>query len=136
MMHPEELNPGASPHAAFGARLRSSREARGWTQKDLSARIGISSGHISGVETTRKVPSLQFAKAADSAFGVTGAEATFERQWHETQHGSLLEETQGHLDRETSSVLHMPTKYHQLQAGAVSQAASVDMINEARKGTP
>lgn len=42
----------------------------------------------------------------------------------------------GHLDRESTSVLPMLTAYHQLQAEAVSQAASVAMINQLRKGTP
>lgn len=91
MVNRKELNPDSSPQAAFGARLRSSRESRGWTQEDLSERMGISSGHISGVETTRKAPSLLFAKAADSAFGLVGTDRTFERQWREMQHGSLLE---------------------------------------------
>ncbi|MFI6688143.1 Scr1 family TA system antitoxin-like transcriptional regulator [Streptomyces sp. NPDC050485] len=45
-------------------------------------------------------------------------------------------QTQGHLDRDTTSVLPMLTTYHQLQAEALSQAASVAMINEVRKGTP
>ncbi|MEU5400640.1 helix-turn-helix transcriptional regulator [Streptomyces sp. NPDC005963] len=91
MVNRKELNPDASPQAAFGARLRSSREKRGWTQEQLSERAGISSGHISGVETTRKSPSLHFAKAVDVAFSLLGTDATFERQWHEMQHGSLLE---------------------------------------------
>ncbi len=42
----------------------------------------------------------------------------------------------GHLDRESTSVLPMLTAYHQLQAEALSQAASVAMINQLRKGTP
>lgn len=45
-------------------------------------------------------------------------------------------QSQGHLDRESTSVLPMLTAYHQLQGEALSQAASVAMINEARKGTP
>lgn len=90
-MNRKELNPESSPQAAFGARLRSSREARGWKQDDLSARTGISSGHISGVETGRKMASLRFAKAADVALGIAGTGDTFERQWREMQHGSLLE---------------------------------------------
>ncbi len=45
-------------------------------------------------------------------------------------------QAQGHLDRETASVLPMLTAYHQLQAEALSQAASVAMIRELRKGTP
>ncbi|MFD8939875.1 MULTISPECIES: helix-turn-helix domain-containing protein [unclassified Streptomyces] len=91
MVNRKDLNPDASPQAAFGARLRSSREKRGWTQAQLSKLTGVSSGHISGVETTRKSPSLHFAKVVDTAFGLTGTDATFVRQWHEMQHGSLLE---------------------------------------------
>ncbi|MGW6455300.1 helix-turn-helix domain-containing protein [Streptomyces sp. NPDC055078] len=278
-MNLKELDPESSPQAAFGARLRSSREARGWKQEDLSAHMGISSGHISGVETARKMPSLRFAKAADLVFGTAGTVATFERQWREMHHGSLLEgfpeyvgyearaveirlyeigiipgllqtreyaevladsaigrgaitpeqaaervsllaerqaalvrprppmmlvvmdescirrpiggpevmgaqldrlvevaalpntmiqiapfdmgerrpfnlpvnlltlsdrslvsyaesQTQGHFDRESGSVIPLLTAYHQLQAEALSQAASVAMINEVRKGTP
>ncbi|MFD3481748.1 Scr1 family TA system antitoxin-like transcriptional regulator [Streptomyces sp. NPDC058665] len=45
-------------------------------------------------------------------------------------------QAQGHLDRESASVLPMLTAYHQLQGEALSQAASVDMINQLRKGTP
>ena len=42
----------------------------------------------------------------------------------------------GHLERETTFVLPMLTAYHQLQAEALSQAASVAMIEEIRKGRP
>ncbi|GGZ25331.1 transcriptional regulator [Streptomyces inusitatus] len=42
----------------------------------------------------------------------------------------------GQLERETSSVVPILTAYHQLQAEALSQAASVAMINQLRKGTP
>ncbi|WP_405795636.1 Scr1 family TA system antitoxin-like transcriptional regulator [Streptomyces sp. NBC_01506] len=43
-------------------------------------------------------------------------------------------QAQGHLDRESVSVIPMLTAYHQLQGEALSQAASVDMINQLRKG--
>lgn len=43
-------------------------------------------------------------------------------------------QSQGHLDRETTSVVPMLTSYHQLQGEAMSQAASVAMISELRKG--
>ncbi|MFJ6981996.1 MULTISPECIES: Scr1 family TA system antitoxin-like transcriptional regulator [unclassified Streptomyces] len=43
---------------------------------------------------------------------------------------------QGHLDRNTGLVLPMLTAYHQLQAEAMPQAASVAMIEQLRKGTP
>lgn len=44
--------------------------------------------------------------------------------------------THGHLDRESTSVLPLVRAYHQLQAEALSQAESVVMIEQARKGTP
>ncbi len=42
----------------------------------------------------------------------------------------------GHLERDNTFVLPLLTAYHQLQAEALSQAASVTMLNELRKGTP
>lgn len=42
----------------------------------------------------------------------------------------------GHLERESTAVLPMLMAYHQLQAEALSQAASVAMIEQLRKGTP
>ncbi|MCR0991238.1 DUF5753 domain-containing protein [Streptomyces albidoflavus] len=45
-------------------------------------------------------------------------------------------QAQGHLEREGTSVISMLTEYHQLQAEALSQAASVALINQLRKGTP
>ncbi|MET9830706.1 Scr1 family TA system antitoxin-like transcriptional regulator [Streptomyces sp. NPDC006385] len=89
-MNRKELNPDASPQAAYGARLRSLREARGWTQDDLAERMEYSSVHISAVETGRKSPTLRFSRSADHAFGIEGAD-TFERQSRELRQGSLLE---------------------------------------------
>ncbi|MFE4666794.1 Scr1 family TA system antitoxin-like transcriptional regulator [Streptomyces sp. NPDC056716] len=90
-MNRKELNPDASPQAAFGARLRSARVAHGWKQEDLSALMKYSCGHISAVETGRKMPSLRFSRSADAVFGLEGAADTFERAWREIHHGSLLE---------------------------------------------
>ncbi|MFS0696437.1 helix-turn-helix domain-containing protein [Streptomyces nitrosporeus] len=42
----------------------------------------------------------------------------------------------GHLERDSTFVLPLLSAYHQLQAEALPQAASVAMIAEARKGTP
>ncbi|WP_069170626.1 helix-turn-helix domain-containing protein [Streptomyces griseus] len=39
-------------------------------------------------------------------------------------------QAQGHLDRESTSVMPMLTAYHQLQAEALSQASSVTMISQ------
>ncbi|PJJ03713.1 helix-turn-helix protein [Streptomyces sp. 2333.5] len=90
-MNRKELTPERSPREAFGARLRSSREARGWTQDELAERMGYSSTHISAVETGRKPPTLRFSRSADRTFGTEGTVDTFERQWREIRHGSLLE---------------------------------------------
>ncbi len=90
-MNRKELLPESSPRAAFGARLRSSREAHGWTQDELAERMGYSSTHISAVETGRKPPTLRFSRSADRTFGTEGTADTFERQWREIRHGSLLE---------------------------------------------
>ncbi|MEV5510744.1 helix-turn-helix domain-containing protein [Streptomyces orinoci] len=90
-MNRKELNPDASPEAAYGARLRGLREARGWTQEDLADRTEYSSVHISAVETGRKPPTLRFSRSTDQAFGLTGTADTFERQYREIKHGALLE---------------------------------------------
>ncbi|NYV77178.1 helix-turn-helix transcriptional regulator [Streptomyces sp. UH6] len=90
-MNRKELNPESSPAAAFGARLRTVREARGWKQEDLAARMEYSSTHISSVETGRKLPTLRFSRSADRAFGITDSAETFERLSRELRHGSLLE---------------------------------------------
>ncbi|WP_432252268.1 helix-turn-helix domain-containing protein [Streptomyces sp. HNM1019] len=98
-MNKNELNPDASPEAAYGARLRSLREARGWTQEDLAARAEYSSVHVSAVENGRKPPTLRFSRCADRAFGIEG-EDTFERQFREIRHGSLLEGFPEFVDHE------------------------------------
>ncbi|WP_405839023.1 helix-turn-helix domain-containing protein [Streptomyces platensis] len=90
-MNRKDLVPESSPQAAFGARLRSSREARGWTQDELAERMGYSSTHVSAVETGRKPPTLRFSRSADRTFGLEGTMDTFEREWREIRHGSLLE---------------------------------------------
>ncbi|MFJ1880359.1 helix-turn-helix domain-containing protein [Streptomyces sp. NPDC088137] len=278
-MNRKELDPESSPEAAFGARIRRLREERGWKQEELAERLGYSGTHVSAVETGRKMPTLRFSRSADQIFGTGETADTFERQYREIRHGSLLEgfpqyvghegraveirlynigiipgllqtpeyarvladsalrrgaivpeqaaervsflaerqaalvrprpptmmvvmdescirrriggdeimaaqldrllefaalpntvlqiapydmgerrtfdlpmnlltlsdmsviayaesQMRGHLERDTTSVLPLLTAYHQLQAEALSQAASVAMINEARKGTP
>ncbi|MBB1245616.1 helix-turn-helix domain-containing protein [Streptomyces durbertensis] len=91
MVNRKDLNPEAGPEAAFGARLRSAREARGWKQDDLGVRIGYSGRHISGVETCHKSPTRRFSIALDAAFGTEGTADSFEREWREIKHGILLE---------------------------------------------
>jgi transcriptional regulator with XRE-family HTH domain len=67
------------------------REARGWTQEALADHTEYSSVHMSAVENGRKPPTLRFSRGVDRAFGIEGTADTFERQWREIRHGSLLE---------------------------------------------
>ncbi|MGG2465738.1 helix-turn-helix domain-containing protein [Streptomyces sp. RGM 3693] len=91
MVNRKELTPDASPQAAYGARLRSARETRGWKQDELADRVGYSGRHISAVETGRKPPTRRFSLSVDKAFGLTGTAESFERAWGEIRNGSLLE---------------------------------------------
>ncbi|MET9922866.1 helix-turn-helix transcriptional regulator [Streptomyces sp. NPDC006435] len=90
-MNRKDLDPESSPEAAFGARIRSSRESRGWKQEELAKHMGYSGTHISAVETGRKMPTLRFSRSADQVFGTGETADTFERQYRELRHGSLLE---------------------------------------------
>ncbi|MDK0521366.1 helix-turn-helix transcriptional regulator [Streptomyces sp. ML-6] len=91
MVNRKQLDPEASPEAAYGARMRRLREGRGWSQEGLSGRVGCSSQHISAVETARKSPTLPFSSKLDVAFGTSGSADSFEREWREIRHGVLLE---------------------------------------------
>ncbi|MEU5400658.1 helix-turn-helix transcriptional regulator [Streptomyces sp. NPDC005963] len=91
MVNRKELNPDASPEAAYGARVRSSREARSWTQDELAALVGYSGRHISAIETGRKPPTLRFSRSLDTVLGLDGTADAFERAWGEIRRGSLLE---------------------------------------------
>ncbi len=91
MVNCKDLNPDSSPRATYGARLRRHRENRGWTQEQLADRLGLSSQHVSAVETARKPPTLPFSRKADDAFGVANSAESFERQWRDIRHGNLLE---------------------------------------------
>ncbi|WP_405643039.1 helix-turn-helix domain-containing protein [Streptomyces uncialis] len=91
MVNRKKLNPDASPQAAFGARLRRSRDARGWKQDDLGARMGYSGRHISAIETGRKPPTLALATSADVVFGLEHTDDTFADAWRKMRNGALLE---------------------------------------------
>ncbi|MFD4831679.1 Scr1 family TA system antitoxin-like transcriptional regulator [Streptomyces uncialis] len=87
-MNRKELDPEKSPVAAFGKRLRTLRDERGWTQDELAGRMGCSGTHISAVETGRRPPTPRFAASADRVFG-TGDR--LERQGRAVRHTALLE---------------------------------------------
>jgi transcriptional regulator with XRE-family HTH domain len=84
----KELDPESSRVAAFGERLRTLRDERGWTQDELGERLGYSGTHISAIETGRRSPTRRFASGADKAFG-TGDR--LERQGTAVRTNALLE---------------------------------------------
>ncbi|MGW4375784.1 helix-turn-helix domain-containing protein [Streptomyces albidoflavus] len=88
MANRKKLNPDESPRAAFGVRLRTLREGRGWTQEDLSDRMGYSATHISGVEIGRRTPTPKFTASADKALG-TGE--SLARQGAAARESAILE---------------------------------------------
>ncbi|MGW5820197.1 helix-turn-helix domain-containing protein [Streptomyces noursei] len=100
MVNVKELNPDASSQAAYGARLRSMREARGWTQDQLAERVDYSGRHISAIETGRKPPTHRFSRCLDTALGLAGTSDSFERAWGEIRNGSLLEGYPEYLGQE------------------------------------
>ncbi|MBV7244499.1 DUF5753 domain-containing protein [Streptomyces sp. MW-W600-10] len=91
MVNRKEVNPDGGPEAAYGARLRREREARGWKQDDLGARIGYTGRHVSGVELCHKSPTRKFSIAVDVAMSFTGTADSFEREWRKIKHGVLLQ---------------------------------------------
>ncbi|GAA3176706.1 helix-turn-helix transcriptional regulator [Streptomyces ramulosus] len=88
MVNRRELDPEQSPGAAFGQRLRTLRDERGWTQDELGERMGYSGTHVSAVETGRRSPTTHFSHRADRAFG-TGD--LLERQGRAVRNTALLE---------------------------------------------
>ena len=55
--------------SAFAKQLKAWRKSRGWSQVELADKLGYSDSLVSGVETTTKTPTLDFAKRCDEAFG-------------------------------------------------------------------
>ena len=53
--HIRPLRLGALPEDMRRA-LKESREKRGWTQRDLASRVGLTQTHISGIESGKIVP--------------------------------------------------------------------------------
>ncbi|MEU7024376.1 DUF5753 domain-containing protein [Streptomyces sp. NPDC046203] len=97
MVNRRDLDPDASPQAAYGARLRRLREERGLSQVELGVQAEYSGTHISQVENARKLPTLRFSKRVDLALE---AGDSFEREWREMTHGALLEGYPEYLEHE------------------------------------
>lgn len=57
----------------FGAELRAWRSARGWTQAEIADTIGYSGSFVSDIERGDRMPTEDFARRCDQAFGTPGS---------------------------------------------------------------
>ena len=64
----------ADPKSKFGARVRSLREARGWSQEALAAEAGLDRTYIGGVERGERNVSLINIHRIANALGVTASQ--------------------------------------------------------------
>ncbi|MFJ4713009.1 Scr1 family TA system antitoxin-like transcriptional regulator [Streptomyces sp. NPDC088785] len=73
MAHIRQLDPSASPLDHFGSELRYWREAAGFSQPQLGAKLFCTASLIGQIETAHKVPTRDFAERVDSVLGTGGA---------------------------------------------------------------
>ncbi|MFE2350825.1 helix-turn-helix domain-containing protein [Kitasatospora cineracea] len=88
MVDQREIDLTSPPSLRFGAELRRSRRARGWSQSKLGARMGYSNGLVSYVERGKKAVTRNFAVKSDEVFGTGGL---FQELWRQLAHSSFLE---------------------------------------------
>lgn len=68
------------PHrAAFGARVRELRTARGWSQEDFAHRANLDRTYVSGIERGTRNPTLDIIQKLAQALDVPAAELLIER---------------------------------------------------------
>ncbi|CAD5944523.1 MULTISPECIES: helix-turn-helix domain-containing protein [unclassified Streptomyces] len=72
MANIQTLDPTLSPLNYFGSELRRMREALGLKQNELGAMLYCTGSLIGQIETTKKVPTRQFAEAVDQALRAEG----------------------------------------------------------------
>jgi transcriptional regulator with XRE-family HTH domain len=58
----------------YGGKIRQWREARGWTQRQLSQQLGCTDSYVAHLEKEWKVPSHEFSRALSAALQLTPAE--------------------------------------------------------------
>jgi transcriptional regulator with XRE-family HTH domain len=57
-----------NPSTHFGRQVKKERLARGWTQRELSARSGVDFSYLSKIESGKRPPTEAVADAMDNAF--------------------------------------------------------------------
>ncbi|MFE4519814.1 Scr1 family TA system antitoxin-like transcriptional regulator [Kitasatospora sp. NPDC056783] len=100
-MNRSEPDPRVSPEAEFGAFLRSSREARGWLQKDVAQMIGCTPTHISMMETGRRRATSRVARGLDTAFAM---DRVFINKALAAESATLLEGFAAYVAKESKAI--------------------------------
>ncbi|MCX4747243.1 helix-turn-helix transcriptional regulator [Kitasatospora sp. NBC_01287] len=72
MPGPKELDPTVSLEAYFGAQVRKRRERKGWTQKELGARVFLSHNRIAQIELATDPPGRELVMLLDAALDAEG----------------------------------------------------------------
>lgn len=131
MVNRKQLNPEAGPVEAFGARLRTCREERDWTQEYLGEQMGYSSQHISAMETGRKPPTLRSSVNADKVFELADTRQSFERAYREIKNGSLLEGYPEYLSLEAKAAEVRLFEVGLIPGPLQTREYAADLINSA-----
>ncbi|MGA6170568.1 helix-turn-helix domain-containing protein [Streptomyces sp. NPDC012600] len=70
---PKELTPEKSVEDLLGSKIRKLRLAQGWDVTDLAAKVFVSPGRISSIETANDPPGRDLTVKLEQIFGVDGA---------------------------------------------------------------
>lgn len=100
-MPTKPIDPSESPAAFFASELRRFREASGFSQKELGAKIGYSEQAVCMVELAKRTPTEVFAKGCDTALVTDG---TLMRLWPLVKRASVQRWFQEYVELETRAV--------------------------------
>lgn len=155
----QTLDPSASPLNYFGSELRRVREALGLKQAQLGAMLYCTGSLIGQIETTKKVPTREFAEALDQALRTDGLFSRlvslvlrsqlpswllpFEAGEHASLDGSFTtmrfdddpdiiyteDLISGHMTANPDTIREASLRYSHLQATALSVEKSVARIS-------
>lgn len=79
--------------------IRKLREARGWTQEQLSHEAGVSQAMISAAESGKRVPRLRWLAKIAKALGVREADLITKEEAYKVEPLELLDLLADNLDR-------------------------------------
>ena len=96
-MPTKPIDPSESPAAFFASELRRLREASGYSQKDLGAKIGYSEQAVCMVELGKRTPTEAFTKGCDDALATDG---TLLRLWPLVKRASVHRWFQEYIELE------------------------------------